>query len=238
MSEIRVFPPGEFGAASLAALLESVDGHSRPRVGLPTGNTPIALYAALRKEVEAGALDISDWRPVAIDEYGGPCEHPCSNRQFFAEHWDTVPGAAPVLQFEPTQPDFGIPEMERDFARNGPLTVAVLGIGLNGHLAFNEPGSHFAGTIRRVELHSESRRSAAPCWGDETPTWGLTLGLHELLGAHTVLVLANGPTKANIVASAINGPPTPDIPASLAQQAQNALWVLDEPAASLLRNHD
>jgi 6-phosphogluconolactonase/glucosamine-6-phosphate isomerase/deaminase len=232
-----VVTAAEFGAASLAAMLEPLHGHERPRVGLPTGNTPLGLYSALRSAVESGAVDVSTWRPVAIDEYGGPRDHPCSNRTFFAAHWDTIPDAPPVLQFDPEAPDFGIPALERDFAENGPLTVAVLGVGLNGHVAFDEPGCTADCTVRRVELHPRSRESASPCWGSETPSWGLTLGLHELLGARKVIVLANGQSKATIVAVAINGAATPDIPASLAR-GTHATWVLDEAAASLLTTND
>ena len=233
MADVRVVPAAEFGQASLTALLEAVRDHERPRVGLPTGNTPVALYSALRAAVESGEVDISAWQPVAIDEYGGPRDHPCSNRAFFAQHWDTIPGARRVLQFDPDAGDLGIPAMEHDFARNGPLTVSVLGIGLNGHVAFDEPGCTSECTIRRVELDSQSRDSAAPCWGDHTPTWGLTLGLRELLGARNVIVLANGERKAAIVAAAIAGPETSDVPASFARGA-HATWVLDGPAAALL----
>ena len=234
MTRIRIVTPDQFGPASLEALLEAVQGIEHPRIGLPTGNTPIAFYAALRAEVDAGTVDISDWRPVAIDEYGGARDHRCSNRAFFGQHWDTIAGAPAVLQFDPSQPQFGIWQMERDFAHNGPLDVSVLGIGLNGHLAFNEPGSQFASSIRRVELHSQSRRSASAGWGEETPAWGLTLGLRELLGARSVLVLANGAAKAAIVARAINGPETPDFPASFVRRARKAVWVLDEAAAESL----
>jgi glucosamine-6-phosphate deaminase len=125
--------------------------------------------------------------------------------------------------------------MSTALERAGRLDIALLGIGTNGHLAFNEPGSALDSTVRRVELHEASRVSGALCWAEESPAWGLTLGLRELLAAPAVIVMANGTAKASIVADATDGPETADCPASFVRRAQRAVWVLDEAAASLLR---
>jgi glucosamine-6-phosphate deaminase len=235
--DVRIVPSSEFGSASLQALLEAIEGIPAPVIGLPTGNTPVALYVALQAVVRSGEVNISAWRPFAIDEYGGPADHPCSNRAFFERYWDTIPGARTVEQFNPESADLAgeCARMAAALAAVGGLDVAILGIGMNGHLAFNEPGSDRTSTVRRVELHEASRQSARACWGEATPTWGLTLGLRELLGARSVLVLANGATKVQIVTRAINGPPSEECPASLIRSNQNATWVLDTVAASALR---
>jgi len=232
MNAIRVVRPGMFGGACLAALLEATARTSSPVVGLPTGNTPGALYECLRGAAERGEADISGWRPFAIDEYGGPRGHPCSNRAYFARYWDTIPGAPPVEQFAPEAPDLEqeCVRMSERLVEAGGLDVALLGIGLNGHLAFNEPGSARDSTVRRVELHEQSRLSARACWGDETPRWGLTLGLRELLAARSVIVMANGAEKAHIVGMALSSPPDPGLPASYA--TDGALWILDADAAA------
>ena len=234
---VRIVPAAGFGKACLEALLGAVRGQASPVVGLPTGNTPVALYIALKHAAETGQADISSWRAFAIDEYGGPREHPCSNRAFFSRYWDAIPVAPEVEQFDPEAPDSDA-ECRRVAAaleRAGGLTVSLLGIGMNGHLAFNEPGSALDSPTRRMELHEASRRSAAACWGKDAPRWGLTLGLRELLNAGTVLVTANGAGKAAIVAQAIDGPETADVPASLVRRNKNAVWVLDEAAAAKLR---
>lgn len=238
MQDIRVVDEHDFGAACLAALLEAARGITAPVVGLPTGNTPVALFASLRTAVERGDVAIQSWRPFAIDEYGGPSEHPCSNRSFFSRYWDQIPGAAEVQQFDPGAPDIDreCGRMSDALARAGGLDVALLGVGMNGHLAFNEPGSTLASGVRAVQLHEASRVSGAQCWGGETPTWGLTLGLQELLSARTVIVMANGAGKAAIVARAIDGPESPDCPASMVRGAPNAVWVLDVAAAALLQH--
>jgi glucosamine-6-phosphate deaminase len=234
--DVRIVPSSEFGSASLQALLEAIAGIAAPVIGLPTGNTPVALYVDLETAVRSGEVDISAWRPFAIDEYGGPRNHPCSNRAFFERYWDTIPGARAVEQFNPEAVDLAgeCARMSAALAEAGGLDVSILGIGMNGHLAFNEPGSERNSTVRQVELHHASRASAHACWGEETPTWGLTLGLRELLGARSVLVLANGAAKSVMVARALNDAQSPDWPASLVRTHTRATWVLDMAAASML----
>lgn len=236
MTEVRVVAAEAFGAKCLRALVDGVGTREDPVIGLPTGNTPVALYETLRAAVTGGRLDISGWRPFAIDEYGGPRDHPCSNRAFFAKYWDVIPGVVPVEQFDPEAEDLEAEceRMRAALANAGGLTVSLLGIGMNGHLAFNEPGSALDTSVRKTDLHEASRESARTCWGEKTPTWGLTLGLGELLSAPATVVMANGAAKAVIVARAVRGPETPDLPASFVR-GKNALWLLDNAAASGLR---
>lgn len=237
MPDIRVVSNRAFGRACLRALLDGIAGHERPVIGLPTGNTPVGMYEELRSAVVAGNVDVSSWRPYAIDEYGGPRTHPCSNKAFFARYWDVIPGAGLVEQFDPEADDVALEaeRMGRAIEKAGGLTVALLGIGMNGHLAFNEPGSATASTARRMELHEASRASASACWGEDAPAWGLTLGLRELLQAPVVVLMANGAAKAHIVAEAINGPESNACPASLVRRALRSIVVLDESAAGELR---
>jgi len=236
VTEVRVVRSEDFGQECLRALLEAIGKVPSPVVGLPTGDTPVALFEAVKAAAEAGELDISAWRPFAIDEYGGPGEHACSNRAFFRRRWDVIPGAPPVEQFDPEAPDIDAEcaRVATALEKAGGLTVALLGVGMNGHLAFNEPGSSPESSLRRVELHNASRESARPCFGDAAPTWGLTLGLRELLGARRVVVMANGPAKAAIVASALDGPETPARPESFAR-GEHVTWVLDVASAAGLR---
>ncbi|MGE3073315.1 MAG: 6-phosphogluconolactonase [Dehalococcoidia bacterium] len=234
MIDIRIVPARGFGRACLDALQEAAGGRPKIAIGLPTGNTPIALYQEMAMAAAAGSFSVLGWRPFAIDEYGGPKSHPCSNRSFFQQYWVAIPGAPDVEQFDPEAQDIDaeIQRMRGAVGSAGGLDIALLGIGLNGHVAFNEPGSTLENSVRRVELTEVSRQSARACWGDETPTWGLTLGLRELFGAGAVIIMANGLTKANIVAAAIDGPATGQVPASLSRRSTRVTWVLDEAAAS------
>ncbi len=230
---VTVVATDAFASVATDALLELANAFDSPAIGMPTGNTPIGMYEELARRVAAGEANVSTWLPFAIDEYVGPRDHQGSNRSFFARYWSTIPGAPPVQQFDPEAPDLHA-EADR-FAvalrDAGGLDIAVLGIGTNGHVAFNEPGSTSDSPARLVALAPESRAAAASAWAGEPPTEGLTLGLQELRGARTVLVLANGAHKAEQVRRALEGPPSPDCPASLLRQHPELTWVLDDPAA-------
>jgi glucosamine-6-phosphate deaminase len=233
---VRVVRADGFGGAVVAAFLEMTGEFVAPAVGLATGNTPVPFYTALRARVAAGAADVSAMRPFAIDEYVSDAGHPCSNRTFFARYWDAIPGARPVEQFDPAADDLDT-EADR-FARQlneaGGLDVVVLGIGMNGHLAFNEPGTARERRAGCVTLTPATRESAAACWGASQPTLGLTLGLAEMLAARRLLLIANGAKKAAIVARALEGPAGPECPASFVREHPGATIVIDEGAAGEL----
>jgi glucosamine-6-phosphate deaminase len=114
----------------------------------------------------------------------------------------------------------------------GGLDLCIVGIGVNGHPAFNEPGSSFDSRARRVRLEASTREPYVDAFGsfDATPEFGLTLGMQELLSARRVLLLANGAAKASIVARALEGPVSEDVPASALQKHGEVIVVLDEAA--------
>jgi len=233
--DVRVVPSAAFGSAALDALVELCKPFASPAVGLATGSTPIPLYEALR-DAPAHAK-VEAMRPFAIDEWGGPADHPCSNATFFRRYWDVIPGARPVVQFDAAAPD---PEQEairfgKALAATGGLDVVVLGIGRNGHLAFNEPGTSRTASVRWTALAATTRASARACFGDDAPAHGLTLGLAELLGARSALLLASGAHKASIVARALEGEIGPECPASFLREHPRAIVLLDQEAAAQLR---
>ncbi len=233
-ADVRVVSRDHFGTASLTAFLELMAPFASPVVGLATGNTPGPFYASLHREVGHGRASLADPRPFAIDEYVGRADHPCSNREFFARHWDTIPGAPAVHQFEVTATDLAAEAVR--FAAlleaAGGLDVVVLGIGLNGHLAFNEPGSASDSVSRLTALTETTRESARPCWGDATPTHGLTLGLAEILEARRALLLVNGAAKAAVLHRALAGPVSSECPASFLQEHPALTVVADDAAAA------
>ncbi len=234
--ELSVVPNGMFGAAAADAFLTLTSGFDQPVVGLATGNSPIPMYDDLRLRVYDGDADLSRVRPFAVDEYGGARQHHCSNHSFFARYWAPIPRVRPVHEFDPSVPELAV-ECARfavELERAGGLDVAVLGLGLNGHLAFNEPGSRADSPARVVPLAPQTRASARVCWQDDTPSYGLTLGLRELLAARRVLLLVNGPHKAEIVAAALHGPVDAICPASFLQEHPALTVVANGSAGRLL----
>jgi glucosamine-6-phosphate deaminase len=208
-------------------------------LGLASGRTPLRLYAELGRRARAGALDCSRARAFAVDElHGVPRDHPATNASYFAQHLDGLPlSAFHVMDSASDKPEAECARFRRLIEEAGGLDLVVLGIGANGHLAFNEPGSRFDSRCRRVALDRSTRESYAPFFGslDATPAHGLTLGMEELLAARAVLLLASGDDKAEVVARALEGPLTEAVPASAVQRHPAARAILDRPAAARLR---
>ncbi|HEX6030369.1 MAG TPA: glucosamine-6-phosphate deaminase [Tepidiformaceae bacterium] len=232
--DIRLVPAASFGTASADCLLECLRGVPVPILGLPTGNSPLPMYEELRRRVSSGDADLSDVRPFAIDEYVGPRSHPCSNHAFFARYWNAIAGTRPVQEFDPgsARLDEEAARFAEGLAAAGGLDLVVLGIGMNGHLAFNEPGSPRDSVARLVELEPSTQESARACWGDDVPSRGLTLGLRDLLAARRVLLLATGPSKRQIVRRAMQGAVGPECPASFLREHPCVTAVLDEAASA------
>jgi glucosamine-6-phosphate deaminase len=141
-----------------------------------------------------------------------------------------------LLDSQAGDPEAECARFRRLIAASGGLDLVVLGVGPNGHLAFNEPGSPFDSVARRVALAATTRETYAPLFGAEgPPEYGLTLGVADLLAARRVLLLAFGRTKAGVVARALERPMTEELPASALQRHPQATVLLDREAASALR---
>lgn len=236
---MRIEVVADAGALAIRAadlICETIHNKAEAVIGLPTGATPIAAYTELRRRVDAG-LDVSQVQWFAVDEFLDiEFASRGTNAAFFKEH---VPFALPKLAL----PDSGTPVPEREitlFGRElsdaGKFDMCVLGIGTNGHIAFNEPGSTIDSRARIVELTEESRRAHADAFGllDAVPRRGVTLGVADILDAKAILVMAHGASKAAIVARAIEGAQTADVPASWLQAHNDVTWLLDEAAAAQL----
>jgi glucosamine-6-phosphate deaminase len=238
--------------AAAEQLASAIAGARRQRgqavLGLATGATPLRVYDLL---VERHRRDLLSFRDVAtynLDEYYpvSPFD-PRSYRFYMHRHLfsrvDIAPHRAHML--DGTVPEAFAPEHAAEFDRwieaDGGLDFQLLGIGRNGHLAFNEPSAltvaeALALASRLVELHPVTRAAAAVEFGgkeDQVIPRALTMGIVPILRARAILVLATGAHKAEVVAGALTGPMTAQLPASLLQSvADKVTWMLDEPAAA------
>lgn len=203
-------------------------------LALPSGNTPLGMYRELARR--AGDCSLAEATVFAIDElHGVPRAHPATNASYFAKYLPAV-RALHVLDGEAADADAECARFSRLIDGAGGLDLAVLGIGVNGHIAFNEPGSPFDSRARLVELARSTREPYAPRFGSfaAAPRHGLTLGIADLLAARAVLLLALGEAKAEAVARALEDPPGEDVPASALQGHPDLTVLLDRAAASQL----
>ena len=205
---------------------------------LPSGNTPIRLYAAMAESVKRGLVSFRKAEIFALDDYGGLApddEGKCVNilRRFLIDHIDL-----PKEQFHFIATD--APDLERvcrDYDRliGDGFDLTVLGIGLNGHLGLNEPGSAPDSTTRRVKMHASSIGASADYLKHSNrPTWGVTVGLKHLLASKEIWLLASGAKKADIIRRAVKGDVTTEVPATLLQKHPNCFLSVDAEAGALL----
>jgi glucosamine-6-phosphate deaminase len=247
--EILVSPGPEQTAtraaeAVLAGLARA--GHHTPVLGLATGSSPLGLYRELGRAVAEGRADFSRTHGVALDEYVGlPPGHPEGYRQVLLREVCDVVGLAPERLEVPDGSRADAASLEAAAAAYeqrildlGGVDVQVLGIGANGHLGFNEPGSALTSRTRVKRLSSRTRRDNARFFHDldDVPTHCLTQGLGTILDARRLVLVATGDAKADAVAAALEGPLTASVPASVLQWHADTVVCLDEAAAAGLRN--
>ena len=234
---------GEEALAARAADIIRDAVRAKPAVllGLPTGNTPIRAYRELERRVAAGEADFSHADIYAIDEFADATRAtPGTNSVFYRRYLKLGQRALHCPNPSAHDADEHIRAFADAIRRAGGLDLCVLGIGTNGHIAFNEPGSSRDSRARVVDLAPASREAHAAAFGslDRVPQRGMTLGVADLLEARAILVLAAGARKATIVRLAIEGPQTADVPSSWLQQHADVTWLLDEAAAAELRRHE
>ncbi len=240
---IRLFQTEELVARALADRVASAV-RQRPSIvlGLPTGRTPIATYAELRRlRVEQG-LSFARASTFNLDEFVGiEPTHPGSFRYFMERHLfegiDLPPERIHFLDGMAPDLDAECERYERNIANAGGIDLQLLGIGANGHIGFNEPGEELMANTHHAALHDGTRRdNAAQFGGDPTqvPQEALSMGMGTILKAAALILVATGERKARCVERMVRGPVTTRLPASFLQMHRAVEVFLDRPAASLL----
>lgn len=203
---------------------------------LPTGATPLGMFRELTAAAAAGTADFSRARFVTLDDYAGIGA--ADRRRLYLwlrrELLDPIGiGEARIVAFEPTaEPSAEAARVEAAIVAWGGIHLAVVGLGPNGHLAFNEPGSAFDSRARRITLTPESIRSNAAYWGSEAevPRDGFTLGLGTLRDARHLVLIASGARKRDILARTLHGTIGEDVPATLLRVHPHATVIVDRAA--------
>lgn len=210
-------------------------------LGLATGSTPIGIYKQLVEWFKKGDLDFSEVSTVNLDEYQGLTkEDPQSYFHFMNEHLFrhinihpdriNIPnGTAPDADAECKRYDNVIKNL-------GGIDLQLLGIGHNGHIAFNEPNMKFEKQTHTVSLSKSTIEANSRLFDNisQVPTTAYTMGIRNIVQAKTILMVASGEEKADILKEAFFGPVTPSVPASILQMHNDVILVGDEAALSKL----
>lgn len=235
----------QVGIVAADRVITQLAGKHTPVLGLATGSTPLKLYAELQRRAASGDADFSHAFGFALDEYVGlEPEHPMSYRQTILRTVVKPLGMNPSRVRVPSGFAADLQESSEEYETAiraaGGVDVQILGIGSNGHIGFNEPTSSFASRTRIKTLTEQTRSDNARFFSDDepVPTHCVTQGLGTIMEARSIVMVATGEHKAEIVASMIEGPVSAMCPASLLQFHQYVFVIIDEAAASQLQYAD
>lgn len=210
-------------------------------LGLATGSTPLGLYARMVKDHKENNTSYKEIKSFNLDEYVGlPIEHPESyyafmHRNLF-DHIDIDDNNAHVPCGLGDDLEKNCREYD-EMIDNDPIDIQILGIGSDGHIAFNEPGTAFDSKTHVTDLHQSTITDNARFFDNDiskVPTQAVTQGIGTIMKAKNILLIATGSNKAKAVKDMIEGPIDEACPASILQNHQDVIVIVDEAAASLL----
>jgi glucosamine-6-phosphate deaminase len=210
----------------------------RLRMCLPSGHTPNKIFAAMGRAVKAKQASFRDAEIFCLDEFGGLSPNDqgrCANmlRHYLLQHIDLPEKNFHRIDIDSADLEKTCQDYERSIGPGFGLTL--LGLGLNGHLGMNEPGTSADSPTRRVELAASTVASSAKYLAHaHLPTWGVAVGLKRLLGSKEVWLLVNGSAKTDIVKRTVYGPIGEDVPATLLRRHPNSFLMADPEAAKLI----
>jgi glucosamine-6-phosphate deaminase len=239
---VLVFADAQQVAQQVAQMIaEAIRANPDIVLGLATGSTPIGVYSELVRLHRESSLDFSRVSTFNLDEYIGlGPEHPQSYRAFMRQHLFDHVNLDPRRTHLPDGLASNVAAHARDYEAMiqaaGGIDLQLLGIGDNGHIAFNEPGSLPDSRTRQVDLteatlQANARFFASP---DEVPRYAITMGIGTILEARRVILMATGRRKSHALHRALEGPISVDSPASQLRRGRNVVFALDRAAASQL----
>ncbi len=245
MNVIIETDPGK--GSDLAAEMIAACVRARPTsvLGLATGSTPRAMYRRLIEMHRLEGLDFAQVTTFNPDEFVGvPPENPASwaaymERELFGSV-NLTPSRRHVPDGTARDVDAMIASYTRAIDMAGGIDVQIIGVGGDGHIASNDPGSSLASRMRQVVVTLNKRGYLAEAFGgaDKIPRRAVTLGLADFLDSRHAIVLAFGASKADVVARMVEGPVTAMVPASVLQWHPHVDVIVDEEAAANLQNAD
>ena len=239
----KVFVYDDYEGLSQKAfeVMEEVVKQGKVTLGLATGSSPVGLYKRL-VEAHKDGLSFKDVQSFNLDEYVGLSkDHDQSYYHFMFEqlfkHVDIDVNNVHLPKGEGSLEEVAA-EYEAMLVQN-PLDIQLLGVGSNGHIGFNEPGTSFDSTVHVVRLKEETRQDNARFFKsiDEVPNFAITMGIQDIMRAKQVLLIASGKNKAVAIKEMLEGKIREDVPCTILQKHHDVIVVLDKEAASLIK-HD
>ena len=211
-------------------------------LGLATGSTPVGLYKQLVEWYKKGDLDFSAVKTINLDEYKGLSQDNDQSYYYFMH--DNLFNHVDINEENVHIPTVSNDHLEddcktyNDMLNKVTIDLQLLGIGGNGHIGFNEPGTDFNSKTHYVDLKESTIKDNARLFfnGDEdaVPKQAISMGIQNIMDAKSVVLIACGKNKEDAVKGMIEGPVTPELPASVLQNHKDVTVIIDKAAAALL----
>lgn len=232
----------DVSAEAFKVMKKVLDTETSPVLGLATGSTPVGLYKNMIQDHKENGRSYKNILTFNLDEYVGlPKTHEQSYWTFMHKNlFDSLDCPEENIHVpcgEGEDPEKNAREYEEELAKHT-VSIQVLGIGSDGHIAFNEPGTSFDSLTHVADLKQQTIQDNARFFDGDTskvPTRAVTMGLASIMRAKKILLIATGANKADAVYGMLKGPKTTACPASILQSHNDVTVILDEAAASRVR---
>jgi len=239
--DIKVFDNTDKLASYAADLFQEViENNEHPVLGLATGASPVETYKELIKRCNEGKLSFKSVTTFNLDEY---CDLPKEDKNsYYTFMMENLFDSVDIDKENVNIPD-GNAENTDEYAESydkkieaaGGIDIQLLGIGVNGHIGFNEPSDAFSEGTHKVKLTDSTLKANSRYFTDsEMPSYALTMGVGSIMASKRIVLIATGKAKADAVYNTVKGAVTPQCPASILQTHKNAVLLLDRDAASKL----
>lgn len=233
--EPEVVPAADWADAVAEALAARIAAQPDLVLCLPTGSTPRPVYERLPGALARTGTSLARVRLVLLDEYLGlPAGHPIRCDGQLRQQLPETPAAFVTFDVDGPDPAAACAAYDAAIANLGGLDLVVLGLGANGHVGMNEPGTSPDAPTRVIELAPSTMVAAMAYGAAPPPTLGVTLGLAGILEAREIWLLVSGERKAGILEATLGGPVTTDVPASLLRGHPGLRIIADDAAAGLI----
>jgi len=241
MNIIRAENYSEMSQLAAKKLIEQVNEKSNSVLGLATGSTPEGLYEEIIKEHKAGNVSFKDVASFNLDEYVGLNKDNDQSYHYYMHHLlfnhiDIDSGQVNLPNGDANDLQEECNSYEKAIKQADGIDIQILGIGLNGHIGFNEPGTPFSMQTHVVDLDESTRQANARFFDsiDDVPTQAITMGIDTIMQSKQIILLVSGSQKAEALDKLVNGPVTEDFPASILQKHANVTIIADQVALSEL----
>ncbi|MDA3931324.1 MAG: glucosamine-6-phosphate deaminase [Tenericutes bacterium] len=240
---MQIYKYKDYDAASNAAanlVIQEIIKKPNMILGLATGVSPIGLYQNLVKAYENDIISFKKIKTFNLDEYVGiNNDHPQSYHYFMNHYLFDYVDILPENINIPATDKKNIEELAEEYnikLFGNQRDLQILGIGKNGHIGFNEPGSQLGGQTYKVKLDEQTRKDNSRYFNsiDEVPKYAITMGIKNIMYSKKILLIALGESKAEAVYKMVHGIVSDDFPASILQLHPDITIIVDEAAASKL----